>query len=153
MAKKRNTYKLDRMQPQYSRILGILKLKFLLMGALAGLAVAGLAAAIVTSMNKSHVVHNTAAYHPATYAVAEKFMCGCPDCTRELIDCDCNHTEGGSYELYYISQQLKTGLSEQQAIAATQASFGRIKPEFRHLAAQSAGGTQGAASESQKERR
>lgn len=128
MSKKRNGEKI------YSqRITSALKVKFLFLGTLVGLSVAGLAAVIVTSMNKSKVVHDSSNYHPATFAVAEKFMCGCPDCDLELIECECNHSGGGVYELYYISERLKEGLSEEETVNAVQTKFGRIKSKYQDL--------------------
>ncbi len=108
------------------------KIKFLLLGTLLGLSVGGLVVMIVTSVNKSQVMHDTRNYHPATYAVAEKFMCGCPDCEMELVNCDCNNSAGGTYELYYISERLKEGFSEEQVIKDVNDKFGRIKNKNQH---------------------
>ncbi len=128
MSKKRNGKKM------YSqKVSEVLKLKFLLLGVLFGLSVGLLAVVIVTSMNKSRVVHDSKNYHPATYAVAERFMCGCPDCDMELRNCDCNHSEGGVYELYYISERLQEGLSEEEAVTAVNEKFGRIKIKYQHM--------------------
>ncbi len=71
----------------YQQIQGLLKMKFVLLGILLGLVVGAIGAVIVTSMNKSRVVHDSKGYHPATYAVAEKFMCGCLECNEGLVDC------------------------------------------------------------------
>lgn len=108
----------------------ILKIKFLLIGTVLGLSIGGLTTVIVTEINKSQVVHDADDYHPATFAIAEKFLCGCPNCNKELVDCACNHSAGGSYELYYISQRLKEGLSEEQVIRAVYERFGRIKNNY-----------------------
>lgn len=89
--------------------------------------------AIVTSMNNSHAVHDTKNYHPATYTIAEKFICGCPECDMELVNCDCNDSSGGAVELLYISERLKTGLSEEEVINNVYREFGRIKSKYQHL--------------------
>ena len=112
------------------RVRDILKIKFLLIGTVVGLSIGGLTAVIVTGINKSQAVHDANNYHPATFAIAEKFMCGCPNCNKELVDCACNHSAGGSYELYYISQRLKEGLSEDQVTRAVYERFGRIKNNY-----------------------
>ena len=110
-----------------------LKMKYLLLGALLGIVVGSLSAVVVTSMNRSRAVQDQARYHPATFAVAEKFMCGCPECVKELRNCQCQDSRGGIYELHYISERLRAGLAEQQVIRDVYAKFGKIKPEFQYL--------------------
>lgn len=116
-----------------SRIIEIVKIKFLLLGTGIGILIGGLVIFIVTGTNKSHLMEDTANYHPATFAVANKFICGCPDCEMELVTCYCTNSSGGMYEIYYISEALKEGLSEEQVTIEVYEKFGKIKERFQHL--------------------
>ncbi|MFQ5639385.1 MAG: hypothetical protein ACE5IR_15480 [bacterium] len=115
------------------RMLAIFKMKFLLLGAGIGMLIGGLAIFIVTGMNKSHVQEDTTNYHPATFAVAEKFICGCLECEMELVECNCTNSSGGTYEMYYISEKLKGGYSEAQVLHEVNKKFGHIKKQYQHL--------------------
>lgn len=110
-----------------------MKIKLLLLGVTVGLLIGGLAIFIVNYMNTSHIMQETANYHPATFGVAEKFLCGCPDCEMELVKCNCTRSSGGTYEMYYISEKLKEGYSEEQVIREAYEKFGNIKERYQHL--------------------
>ena len=124
---------MSKKKSQFQQIQGLLKMKFLLLGILLGLVVGAIGVVIVTSTNKSRVVHDSKRYHPATYAVAEKFMCGCSQCNDGLADCDCSDSSGGKAELQYISERLKAGLPEEEVIKNVYGEFGRIKEKYQHL--------------------
>lgn len=123
----------DRNVHYHSKLVAIARIKSVLWGVGIGLLIAGLATFIVSSMKQSHVMRETSTYHPATFAVAEKFMCGCPKCELELAECTCNESSGGVYEMYYISEQLKTGLSEKQVIREVHKKFGKIKAQYLNI--------------------
>lgn len=117
----------------YPKTIEITKIKFVLLGTAVGLLIGGMAIFIVTAMNKSHVMQDTTHYHPATFAVAEKFLCGCPECEMELVKCNCARSSGGTYEMYYISEKLKEGYSEEQVVRKVYEKFGNIKKQHEHL--------------------
>lgn len=104
-----------------------MRIKFLFLGALSGLSVGGLAVIIVSLMDRPGLVPDSQNFHPATYTVAEKFLCGCSDCVKELADCDCSETSGGVYERQFISGRLNEGMSQKQVISLVQEKFGKIK--------------------------
>ena len=110
-----------------------MKIKYLFLGLIFGLFISGLSFFILINMNKSREIRNKVEYHPATFAIVEKFLCGCPNCKMELKVCYCSDAKGGVYEMYYISEQLKQGLSEEQVIQNVYAKFGNIKDEYRYL--------------------
>lgn len=111
----------------------LLKIKYLFIGLFIGLFFTMLIVLILTYRSKYKAVKNTPQYHPATFAIVEKFLCGCPNCEMDLKSCYCSDVQGGIYEMYYISQLLKEGLSEQQVIKSVYAKFGKIKNEYRYL--------------------
>ena len=120
---------------QVEKATGTIKLKYLFIGLLAGIAFIALVVALLNFRQKSALVHATEDYHPATYAVGEKFMCGCSKCDMELVECDCSETSGGLYELYSISERLKEDASEAEVIREVSDKFGRIKGVYWSLAA------------------
>lgn len=111
----------------------IMKIKFLFLGTVIGLLIGGVAIFIVSSMNKTQVMRDTTNYHPATFSVVEKFQCGCPKCDMELKLCYCYDAMGGIYEMYYISERLKEGRSENQVIKDVYKKFGKIKKQYQYL--------------------
>jgi hypothetical protein len=109
------------------------KRTYLMAGLLVGLVVGTSITVVLIYSNKGGQVNDVSNYHPATMAVAEKFMCGCPSCDIPLDECECGDPNGGVAEKNYISEQLKIGMSEEQVMKEVYVKFDRIKQEYQHL--------------------
>lgn len=103
------------------------KMRFMLLSALLGSLIGAVVVFIALDMQRTPGEEIASLYHPATYAIAEKFMCGCPECELELAKCQCDHVKGGKNELAFISEKLKQGHSETEVVNEVYEQFGNIK--------------------------
>ncbi|NIR51717.1 hypothetical protein GWO43_24385 [candidate division KSB1 bacterium] len=117
----------------HTRALFDAKMRFLLLGTLAGLVIGGIVIFIATDVNHPQVNKQPSQYHPATFVVAGKFLCGCQECQLELVRCKCGNSAGGTHELDYISMKLAEGLSEPDVVREVYKKFGSIKNAYRFL--------------------
>ncbi len=115
----------------YPRMLSALKLRYWLFGLAIGGVFGGLVAAVLLSGGNAEPPIEPAAYHPETSRVAEKFLCGCPDCSMDLLACQCDAPDGGVREMRFISALLQAGRPAPQVVRAVYEKFGKIKEAYR----------------------